>query len=74
MINQLNTLKLLNYLKNLLVKNILYLLSLSIIWKYLLKSLEISKESLGEKHTDVGTSYNNLGSAYQLKGEYDKSI
>ncbi|MGD0756681.1 MAG: CHAT domain-containing tetratricopeptide repeat protein, partial [Bacteroidales bacterium] len=38
------------------------------------KSLQIRKETLGEKHPEVATSYNNIGNAYYDKGEYDKAL
>ena len=29
---------------------------------------------MGENHPDIATIYNNIGLAYQNKGEYDKSV
>ncbi|MCK4665039.1 MAG: CHAT domain-containing protein, partial [Bacteroidales bacterium] len=42
--------------------------------EYYLKALEIFKELLGEKHTTVASSYNNIGLVYDDKSEYDKSL
>jgi tetratricopeptide (TPR) repeat protein len=36
--------------------------------------LPFSIKILGGEHPNVATSYNNLGSIYKSKGEYDKAI
>lgn len=42
--------------------------------EYYRKSLEIRLDLLGEKHTDVAASYNNIGIVYHEQLEYDKSL
>ena len=42
--------------------------------EYILKSLQIDKEILGENHPDVAECYNNIGNIYNVIGEYDKSL
>jgi hypothetical protein len=39
-----------------------------------LKDSAISLNTLGAEHPSVTTNYNNIGSAYFCKGEYDKAI
>ncbi len=39
-----------------------------------IKALKILAKLLGEDYVDVATSYNNLGSAYLNRGDYDKAI
>ena len=36
--------------------------------------MRISEQSLGEKHLNTATTYNNLAWMYESQGEYDKSI
>lgn len=38
------------------------------------KALHITLKLYGEEHTDIANGYNNLGLAYNRKGEYDKAI
>ncbi|MBO5839003.1 MAG: tetratricopeptide repeat protein [Bacteroidales bacterium] len=42
--------------------------------EYYFKALEITKDVLGEKHTDTANSYNNIGVVYANLGEYDKAL
>jgi CHAT domain-containing protein/Tfp pilus assembly protein PilF len=42
--------------------------------KYDFKALQIRKEILGENHTDVSSSYNNIGIVYDSNGEYDMAL
>ncbi len=42
--------------------------------KYYKKALKIDLKTLGDEHPNVATRYNNLGSAWDSKGEYDKAI
>ena len=42
--------------------------------EYYLITLAFYKESLGEKHYNVGTAYNNLGNIYSLLSEKDKAL
>ncbi|MCB1144813.1 MAG: tetratricopeptide repeat protein [Leptospiraceae bacterium] len=38
------------------------------------KALDIRLKLLGERHSSVANSYNNLGNVYALKGEFDKAF
>jgi len=42
--------------------------------KFLNEALKLGLELFGERHHDVATSYNNLGSAYHAKGDLNKAI
>lgn len=42
--------------------------------EYDFKALQLRKEILGENHTDVSASYNNIGIVYDSNGEYDKAL
>ena len=42
--------------------------------EYCEKSLEIKLKNLGENHASVATSYNNIGSVWYSKGNYDKAL
>ena len=41
--------------------------------EYYQQSLEIRIRNFGELHTDVATSYNNLGNIWRNKGDYEKA-
>ena len=45
-----------------------------ILHKTLIKSLQIKFKTLGENHPDTAASYNNIGSSYDNKGDYDKAL
>ncbi len=45
---------------------------LNMALEYYFKSLEIKLEVLGEKNTDVASSYMNIGVVYENKSKYDK--
>ena len=39
-----------------------------------MKCLKIREAVLGVKHVDTATSYNNIGSIYKLKDDYDNCL
>ena len=42
--------------------------------EYYVRCLDIKLKTLGAEHPDVATSYNNIGSTSDSKGEYDKAL
>ena len=38
------------------------------------RCLELSEKLFGENHPDAAASYNNIGAAYQYKGDYDAAL
>jgi tetratricopeptide (TPR) repeat protein len=42
--------------------------------EYYLKCLDIQLKTLGAEHTDVATTYNNIGGVWHSKCEYDKAL
>ena len=42
--------------------------------EFYVKAHEVYSHKLGEKHADMATINNNVGSAYNMAGDYNKAI
>ena len=41
---------------------------------YMKRGMDIQKETLGEEHMEMATTYNNIGEVYRVQGDYDSAL